>query len=61
MGILQSLWTQSFPPQSKFTPDDIPDLFGKVIIVTGANTGAHHYEPAQTPSMSANGTLTLIY
>ncbi|KAF5315260.1 hypothetical protein D9619_006955 [Psilocybe cf. subviscida] len=39
MGVLMSLWTQSFPPKSKFTPDDIPDLSGKVIIVTGANTG----------------------
>jgi hypothetical protein len=42
MGILVSLITmasQSFPPKSKFTVDDIPDLSGKVIIVTGANTG----------------------
>ncbi|PPQ73153.1 hypothetical protein CVT26_014819 [Gymnopilus dilepis] len=39
MGIVSSLISQSFPPKSKFTVDDIPDLSGKVIIVTGANTG----------------------
>jgi glutamyl-tRNA reductase len=39
MGGLVSLWSESFPPASKFTPEDIPDLSGKVMIVTGANTG----------------------
>ena len=29
----------AFPPASKFSTDDIPDLTGKVIIVTGANAG----------------------
>jgi len=29
-----------FPPKSNFTTDDIPDLTGKVVIVTGANTGS---------------------
>lgn len=28
-------WSQSCPPVSKFNPDDIPDLSGKVMIVTG--------------------------
>ena len=27
---------QSFPPKSKFSVDDIPDLSGRVVIVTGA-------------------------
>ncbi|KAF8885699.1 NAD(P)-binding protein [Gymnopilus junonius] len=39
MGVVASLISQSFPPKSKFSVDDIPDLTGKVIIVTGAGTG----------------------
>ena len=30
---------QSFPPSSKFKVEDVPDLTGKVALVTGANTG----------------------
>ncbi|KAJ7750814.1 NAD-P-binding protein [Mycena metata] len=43
MGVLwdfiKSLATESFPPKSKFTIQDVPDLSGKVIIVTGGNSG----------------------
>ncbi|KAF7335669.1 NAD(P)-binding protein [Mycena venus] len=39
MGVLISTIQQGFPPKSKFSVDDIPDLSGKVIIVTGANIG----------------------
>ncbi|KAG6890603.1 hypothetical protein C0995_006579 [Termitomyces sp. Mi166 len=39
MGIVPSMLTESLPPASKFSMDDIPDLTGKVAIVTGANTG----------------------
>ena len=28
-----------FAPKSKFSADDVPDLTGKVVIVTGGNTG----------------------
>ncbi|KAH6896049.1 hypothetical protein B0T10DRAFT_558210 [Thelonectria olida] len=31
--------TQAFPPKPKFTEADVPDLSGRVCIVTGANTG----------------------
>jgi retinol dehydrogenase-12 len=37
---MSSTFSQMFPPKSKFNVEDIPDLTGKVIIVTGANTGA---------------------
>ena len=38
-GFKQTVWPamqQSFPPKSKFSVDDIPDLSGRVVIVTGA-------------------------
>jgi hypothetical protein len=40
MGLAFSSLAQTFPPKSDFTVDDIPDLTGKVVIVTGANSGA---------------------
>ncbi|KAJ7925904.1 NAD-binding protein [Mycena leptocephala] len=39
MGNIPAYISQSFPPKSKFTVDDIPDLTGRVIIVTGGNCG----------------------
>ncbi|KAF5340812.1 hypothetical protein D9758_017650 [Tetrapyrgos nigripes] len=39
MGSTLSLLRESFPPKPKWTTNDIPDLTGKVMIVTGANTG----------------------
>ncbi|KAF5337815.1 hypothetical protein D9758_015699 [Tetrapyrgos nigripes] len=39
MGSTLSLLRETFPPKPKWTTNDIPDLTGKVMIVTGANTG----------------------
>ncbi len=37
---LRQFWNESFfIPMPKFTAEDIPDLSGKVMIVTGGNTG----------------------
>lgn len=30
---------QTYASKPKFTEDDVPDLSGKVMVVTGANTG----------------------
>lgn len=36
MGLLFSvLVSQGFPPKSKFSVDQIPDLTGRVVLVTG--------------------------
>lgn len=34
-----TIFTQLFPPKSKYSVEEVPDLSGKTIIVTGANTG----------------------
>ncbi|KAJ7247615.1 hypothetical protein B0H12DRAFT_737275 [Mycena haematopus] len=38
MAMLDIL-SQSFPPKTKFTEDNVPDLTGKVCLVTGGNSG----------------------
>ncbi|KAK7682531.1 hypothetical protein QCA50_014331 [Cerrena zonata] len=36
---VQAIWDQSFPPKSKFSTDQIPDLTGRIALVTGGNVG----------------------
>lgn len=36
---LSNLWTSFRPPKPQFTEENVPDLQGKVYIVSGANTG----------------------
>jgi hypothetical protein len=38
MGLITAI-IQLFPPRPKFGVENVPDLSGKVMIVTGANTG----------------------
>ena len=38
MGGLLSIVAQSFPPAPKWAVTDIPDLSGKVVVVTGRTT-----------------------
>ncbi|KDR82921.1 hypothetical protein GALMADRAFT_859122 [Galerina marginata CBS 339.88] len=39
MGLVYSMTRETFPPKAKYGVDDIPDLSGKVIIVTGGYGG----------------------
>ncbi|CAL1713794.1 unnamed protein product [Somion occarium] len=39
IGTFRTVWDQSLPPKSKFSTDQIPDLTGRVVIVTGGNVG----------------------
>jgi retinol dehydrogenase-12 len=39
MGHLWSTISEIFPPPMQFNVSDIPDMSGKVVLVTGANAG----------------------
>ncbi|KAJ6570277.1 hypothetical protein DFH09DRAFT_1154526 [Mycena vulgaris] len=39
MGMAMSLYTACWPPKAKWSINNIPDLSGKIIIVTGGNSG----------------------
>ena len=39
VGALIKFFKESYPPKSTFKVEDMPDLSGKVMIVTGGNSG----------------------
>ena len=39
MGTVLAIIRENHPPKPTFKVDDVPDLEGKVIIITGANAG----------------------
>ena len=45
MGAILAIIRENIPPKSTFKVDDVPDLAGKVIIITGANTGEKLFMP----------------
>ena len=59
MGIITSIFAQTFPPQNKFNLEDIPDLTGKVIIVTGANAGVLQNHITQS-SVNTDGEYSIF-
>lgn len=50
MGTFFSVVREQMPPKSKYTVDQMPDLSGKVVIVTGGNAGQYQtFSDPQSP------------
>lgn len=60
MGSTISVLKQMWPPESKITVDDIPDLSGKVVVVTGGNTGIG-YQTAKVRASFITSRVCLAY
>jgi hypothetical protein len=43
MGVYFSVIREGYPPKPQFSVDDIPDLSGKVALVTGATSGVYGF------------------
>lgn len=44
MGLILSVIDQNFPPQAKWSVDHVPDLTGKVALITGTFLVGYDYE-----------------
>ncbi|KAF8631404.1 hypothetical protein AX15_002412 [Amanita polypyramis BW_CC] len=53
MGLVYSLIQQCVPPKPQFSINDIPDLSGKTVIVTGASTGEWPGDYSSSTSINA--------
>ncbi len=60
MGSVVSMYAANWPPKAKWSVDDIPDLSGKVIIVTGVSEtflNAISTLCANSPSLGGNSGI----
>ena len=63
MGGYWSVLVQTFPPSPKWTVNDIPDLSGKVVVVTGKNipSGYVRWEGGHPDLRAPNRTSAWVY
>ena len=53
--MLKMAFNQNYPPKSKFGEDDVPDLSGKVVVVTGGSTGIGEETARVSASLGIRG------